>query len=805
VDQTFPIPFGRYNLLELIGQGGMAEIYKAKASGLEGFEKLVVIKKILPSYANNEAFIQMLIQEAKLASGLQHGNVVQIYDLGAVDDQYYIAMEYVLGSDLLRLLARCTKEKARVPFDIAAHVVAEVAKGLEYAHNARSIEGDPLNIIHRDISPSNVLLSFQGEVKVTDFGVARAGLFRDHKTRTGVLKGKIGYMSPEQVVGRPFDHRADIFSLGILLYESITLKRLFLGRTDLETLMNIRDCRIEPKLQKHAYIPDPIQTILRRALTIDPDERYSNAGAMYADLAHYLREMSSPVDQRLMGRFVRAVFGEAEVPLPVKPGHVTEHTDLAKSLSVEETPPPRMKVHVEPSLLRAPSEPILEPPDAISQAIPVQLHSAVRPASQAPDTQTDKQAPKPEQPQKPSRQAKTADPPKPAPPQPNREPEQQPEPDPPRRKPFVASSVVSVSGGEALDIEEPLSSEQARRVAEQQSRARQSAAELVEHLTVQELRVATYRLRRSSGQIFGPVPYSNLVQLIARGAVSPAELISIDHRDWVPVNVVPALRELFNTRNVGIKARPPVLDGPISLLALPYALFQIAGKRLSGVLDAERGRDRKELYFRSGRCLLIESNIKTELFGAFLVNHREITEEQMTKALSQLHDKGGRLGDVLISEKWVQPARLANLLEEHQRDRFRTLLAWDSGGYSFHEGDDFELDALSAPLHTAQLTTDGLRDLLDTRFLLKVFADFNIAPIRRNKRPNVLLEDLGLTPIEFRAANFLLNDKHLQNAMKHITDTGAERIDALRTAYILLQAGLLEFPVRSPLAGRTRR
>ena len=221
--------FGKYELLEKIGAGGMAEIYRARARGVEGFEKILCVKKILPVYAKNRAFIEMLVAEAKLSSLLQHANVVQIYDLGQQEGLFYIVMEYVHGCDLLQLLTACTQRKERIPTELALFVISEVAKGLAYAHTATDRRGRPLNIIHRDVSPSNVLLSFDGDVKVVDFGVARADLESQEEDEGGkkssALKGKLGYMSPELVTGGEIDHRSDIFALGIVLWEALTLRR----------------------------------------------------------------------------------------------------------------------------------------------------------------------------------------------------------------------------------------------------------------------------------------------------------------------------------------------------------------------------------------------------------------------------------------------------------------------------------------------------------------------------------------------------------------------------------------------------
>lgn len=316
--------FGRYELLDRIGLGGMAEVWRARVGGVGGFEKIVVIKKILPSFASNRTFIDMLLAEARLCAVLQHANVVQTYENGEIDGIFYIAMEYVPGHDLFKVLSRATQTQFRIPPEICLLIAADVAKGLHYAHNAKDHYGRSLNIIHRDVSPSNVIISDSGEVKVMDFGVAKAtpGGERENATRSGVLKGKLGYMSPEQVTGRPFDHRSDIFSLGIILYESLTLKRLFLAKTDLETLVNIRDARIEHKFKKHAYIEEDIRDILRRALARDSDERYPTALAMHDDIMKVLFARRQHVSAGHLVKFMDELFDASRTPQTPPPALV---------------------------------------------------------------------------------------------------------------------------------------------------------------------------------------------------------------------------------------------------------------------------------------------------------------------------------------------------------------------------------------------------------------------------------------------------------------------------------------------------
>ncbi len=208
--------FGPYLLQKLIAVGGMAEIYLARTKGLAGFERQLALKVVHPDYADDKAFVQMLINEAKIAVGLNHPNVVQTFDLGRIGNRYFISMEYVDGMDLFQLLKRLTERGSSMPVELAAYVVHGALGGLDYAHNKCDEQGNPLRIIHRDMSPQNILCSRQGEVKITDFGIAKAANLTG-KTRAGVIKGKLVYMSPEQAWGEPVDHRTDIFSVGIVL------------------------------------------------------------------------------------------------------------------------------------------------------------------------------------------------------------------------------------------------------------------------------------------------------------------------------------------------------------------------------------------------------------------------------------------------------------------------------------------------------------------------------------------------------------------------------------------------------------
>ena len=282
-----PIKFGKYLLLERINIGGMAEVFKAKSFGVEGFEKMLAIKRILPNIAEDEEFITMFIDEAKIAVQLNHANIAQIYDLGKIDISYFIALEFINGKDLRTIWDRHKKRGLLMPIPMSVYIMSRACEGLDYAHRKKDAGGRDLNIVHRDVSPQNVLISFEGEVKVIDFGIAKAAN-KASKTQAGILKGKFGYMSPEQVRGLPLDRRSDIFSAGIILYELLTGERLFVGESDFSTLEKVRNVEILPPSTYNRKIPDALEKIVLRALSKDPDDRYQSSYDMQEELQRFL-------------------------------------------------------------------------------------------------------------------------------------------------------------------------------------------------------------------------------------------------------------------------------------------------------------------------------------------------------------------------------------------------------------------------------------------------------------------------------------------------------------------------------------
>ncbi len=283
----------------------MAEVFLAIAKGEEGFEKPVVIKRLLPQKAAKPRFLQMFFDEARILLSLQHGNIVQILDMGKMDGLPFLTLEYVDGMDLCTILERCEALKSPLPHGLAAYIASEVCRGLDYAHRKKDDQGRPLNIVHRDISPSNIFISYEGAVKVGDFGLAKA---RDNldKSETGVIKGKFSYLSPEQARGHALDQRSDIFSLGTTLYEMACGVRPFVGETDVQTILKVRETTYRAPSQVIPAFSPELEVVIACAMHAEAAKRYSTAAEMQDDLSRYSQQLP-PMGDRQLASFMETL------------------------------------------------------------------------------------------------------------------------------------------------------------------------------------------------------------------------------------------------------------------------------------------------------------------------------------------------------------------------------------------------------------------------------------------------------------------------------------------------------------------
>ena len=323
--------FGEYKILKKVATGGMAEVFLAKRVAMKGFEKLLAIKKILPQFSENEEFISMFIDEAKLAAQLNHRNIVQIYDFGNQQGSYYIAMEYVFGKDLRTILKKSRDKHQRLPLTQCAYIITEAARGLEFAHNLKDHYGKPINIIHRDISPQNIFISYEGDVKIADFGIAKAAS-QSTETRAGVLKGKILYMSPEQAWGKTIDRRSDLYSLGVLFYEMVADRKMVEADSEFSMLEKVRNAEVEFPPEIFEKIPKSLSYIIKKALEKDPGNRYQTAHEMRVDLENHLLTTKETLSEKMISDYLKDIFCdeiEAERKILVEGPGVPEEKTIA--------------------------------------------------------------------------------------------------------------------------------------------------------------------------------------------------------------------------------------------------------------------------------------------------------------------------------------------------------------------------------------------------------------------------------------------------------------------------------------------
>ncbi|HEY0095304.1 MAG TPA: serine/threonine-protein kinase, partial [Archangium sp.] len=331
--QALPARFGRYVLLNHLGRGGMADIFRGVALGAGGFAKPVVVKRVLPEATQQESAVQMFIEEARLSALLQHMNIAQIFDFGEQRGEYFIAMEFIHGRDLHDLLRRVGAKGQGIPVHLACYIAMEVLKGLDYAHRARSAAGEPLHLVHRDVNPTNIILSFEGEVKLLDFGVALAGSSGGGDSAINV-RGKPGYIPPEQLARKKPDGRGDIFALGITLYEMLSRRHAFKPGPVMEVLKQTVTLKARPlRLQDASpFLPEALCTVVNRCVLANPDERYQTAADVLDALDEFLLSAGLRVSQRDLAALMASYYEPEVRAPPVQP-------PIPEALLAREAPP----------------------------------------------------------------------------------------------------------------------------------------------------------------------------------------------------------------------------------------------------------------------------------------------------------------------------------------------------------------------------------------------------------------------------------------------------------------------------------
>jgi eukaryotic-like serine/threonine-protein kinase len=649
----------------------MAELFLARSTHPEGAQTPVVIKRLLPHMTHDPHFNAMFIDEAKLTARLAHSNIVATLEFNRHHDWLYMVMEYVDGLDALAMLRECARRKVRLPTAVAVYIIHEILNALDFAHNQDDEQGSPLHVVHRDISPSNVLVSRAGEVKLVDFGIARATR-REHNTKDGTLKGKYGYMSPEQVVDEELDARSDLFSVGIVLAELLTGRRLFAAPNELDVLIMVRDARLERLDRYGGHIDPDLDRVLRKALSKHPADRFDSAAEFRDALAMWLYRHEHDVTAAVIAAVVDSLYQEA---WKRKREHLT-HANAARAALVAGVPA------------------------AVPQAGP----QASQPAGTSPVLE------------------------------------------------MAAGSVqfLDLEPGEALyhfehidgiPLGHPIHTDSMPEVSIEDDEGRSlnegSLAAALDRGMVEHTRGDAPLALDGSDAVPGADPgdagdADDAVPLLLDDLISApvfgGPLFRAEQDGAVPaVEIVPEDSSAIDFDDSVIRSGPRGAAGSAILreaeLGLPddagefassppiAVLYRLAVARATGLLMAEIGVVRKEIYFHQGIPEFVSSNVRSELFGAYLIDQGVITLAQLERALAEMPREGGKLGDTLIALGLLKPLQVFRLLSTQVRHKLVDVCTWSSGAFRWYGGRTNPRQAFPLDLNAFEILGAGAMQL----------------------------------------------------------------------------------------------
>jgi eukaryotic-like serine/threonine-protein kinase len=749
-----PLQFGRYTLLERLAVGGMAEIFRAKTHGAHGFEKTLVVKRILPHLAADAEFVDMFIDEAKMMVQLNHPKVVQVLDFGEVDGQYYIAMEYIQGIDGLELLRCCARHRCRPTTGIAVHIIADVLDALDYAHNLRDAQGRPLNIVHRDISPSNIFVSELGEVKLGDFGIARAEIRRRH-TETGALKGKYGYMSPEAVSSGAVDHRSDIFAVGIVLAELLMIRRLFIAKSELEVLLQVRDARLDRLSKYGQHIQAALRLILESALARDANLRYQDAASFRDALHRYLFEQQRLVrstEVRLFLQRLRDLDAEAEKTphaRPLPPADEQEVRELVVDGDEPESPPPEVVLAAAPDVeVQGTGVPNLE-----------RLAQVTRRAGQEGTEYS----------------AHT------------------------RERIVVGKSSPSLDDGWPAGAvgEDPLAvGEETSWQAETASIGRKRKILLAPPPRSQPVPTGLPetgeqpRLKTAEG-----------IQAMGELGTSGSSSVRDFHSSGNYEAVRPAPEELVTPMEASMVAASrvslplneapdePYLKGDLTQQSLFKVLFRLAVAEETGLVVLQTSNVVKEVYLVDGDPQYVTSNMPEELFGQYLLQRGVVAQGELSMALAMLPHFDGKLGNALVALKLLRPVQVLRHLTHQVRQKLLNAFAVEDGSYAYHRGRTCEQESAPLGLDAFEVIGAGVMALPEPVLTRRLQPLLGQRP-RSSSPPPIPPEAfrLGARP---RQIFDNLDGRHPLSELLHRYDDLDQRASFARIVYLLVETGLV--------------
>jgi eukaryotic-like serine/threonine-protein kinase len=663
----------------------MAELFVATAPGEHGFQKKVVIKRLLPHLVDDDTYNAMFIDEAKLTARLVHPKIAQTFELGKVDDALFIAMEYVDGIDVLALLREFAARRRKVDPQLAAWIAHEVLDALDYAHNLYGEEGAQLNIVHRDISPSNVLLSVRGDVKLVDFGIARQqDPDRAHKSKSGTLKGKYGYMSPEQVIEQNLDARSDLFSVGVVLAELLTGRRLFAATNELDVLLMVRDAKLVRFEKYGGDIVHDLADIVRKALRKSADDRWQTAAQFRDALGEWLFDHR----HRMTSRAVADVVIELrDAVIERRNRTVNAGTTVLDDVSVTRAPDESIPV---PVVGREPSMPMI--------SVSYESHGS-DPLAARPLNAVDLAA-------------HVA----------------RPRTDTVNARPASRSSGPAPVGAQGLQVKRPAPprtrAPTGRHAREQTERdgvvdlpIADTISAAVEAITLPPTRDLPPSV--IPVPVSGPGPGASPAPAPRPGRTDDSAMRAFDdlraeaavHEHALAIEVSrqrqptpPALSDI---------AEPPDDLGEFSITSPLRVLFRLMTARATGLLLVAVGGIKKEIYVRDGQPEYVSSNVASELFGNYLVSKSVLSDGELAMALAMMPHYGGKLGDTLVGLGLLKPLEVFRHLTRQVRTKIIDVCTWNKGSFGWYAGRENPREAFPLDFNAYEILGAGAMAMSD--------------------------------------------------------------------------------------------
>jgi serine/threonine protein kinase len=667
----------------------MAELFIATMPGEHGFAKQVVIKRLLPHLASEPGYTAMFIDEAKLTARLIHPKIAQTYELGKVEDQLYIAMEYVEGVDVLAMLRECAHRRERVDPTVAAWIAHEVLDALDYAHSLMGEDGKSMSVVHRDISPSNVLLSVRGNIKLVDFGIARArAADRAHKTKSGTLKGKYGYMSPEQVLEQPVDHRSDLFSVGIVLAEMLTGRRLFAAANELDVLLMVRDAKLA-RLDKYgAEIDEGLDKIVRKALKKPLEERWSSAAQFREAISEWMFEHRRRVTTKELAEMVTSLRDSMRARAKAAAQNDEVSTVMLDRASTE-----------------AGSD---DAPTGAADGVPGQMFDGsdsmpMISIEHVEDTGGQRTAPGSAPGPMGTRRRKTSVPP----------PSGRPPTAPPMGRTPTPAKIAAAA--QAATTKPGIGSVGTGGPGGASSPFTFSAAEAAAAIDAGLPSFADV-IPQLGAERFPSIEAAieSLMPMDADPAARDFDDSAVEHHsaERSATIRVPGAAELARKKP---PTPPTIADiddepddvGEFGETAPLRVLFRLMTAKSTGLLVVAVGGIKKEIYIRDGQPEFVTSNVASELFGNYLITKGVLSDGELAMALAMMPHYGGKLGDTLVGLGLLKPLEVFRHLTRQVRTKLIDVCSWNKGSFGWYAGRENPREAFPLDLNTFEVLGAG--------------------------------------------------------------------------------------------------